>query len=390
MSRLRVLEVIDEGSVGGGQQHVLLLARGLNERGIEVAVACPAEGFLADQLDAVGVPRFPIRMYNRPDPAALAAMVRLCRAERFDLVHTHGGTAGLWGRLGARLAGVPARVHTFHGLHALHQRSRAWRGLLLAVERGLSRATSHVICVAASDLRLAAKAGLVPAGGGTVIRNGIDLARFAEQTDPSGRASVRTGLGLQENDFVIGTIGRLHRQKGHEFLVRAASSVVATHPESRFVIVGDGELREELRRLVKELGLERQVLLPGERTDVPGLLRAFDLFVLPSLWEGLPLVLIEDAAEWCAILATEVDGNLEILESGESALFVPPADPAGLANALLRLRAEASLRARLGEGARAAVLARFGADLMVEATLEVYRATIARTGRADRPAPIRR
>jgi len=386
MSRLSVLEVIDEGSVGGGQQHVLLLATGLRQRGVDVTVACPADGYLADRLDAAGIARQPVRMHNRPDPAALAGMVRLCRQRRFDLVHTHGGTAGLWGRLGASLARVPARVHTFHGLHALHQRSGLHRGLLLAVERGLARLTSRVICVAASDYELARSSALLPAGGGAVIRTGIDLSRFMRSCEPGVREAVRTGLGCTGEDFVIGTIGRLHRQKGHDSLVRAMPEVLAACSACRFVIVGDGESRGEIERLAGALQVSSRLHLAGERVDVPELLRAFDLFVLPSLWEGLPLVLIEAAAAGCAIVATGVDGNREILEGETSAVFVPPADPPALAAALIRAAGDASLRARLGAAARERVLPLFGVDAMVEATLALYRATITRSGRTAPPA----
>lgn len=385
MRRLSVLEVIDEGSVGGGQQHVLLLAAGLRQRGVDVVVACPAEGYLADRLDAAGIARHPVRMHNRPDPAALAGMVRLCRQRRFDLVHTHGGTAGLWGRIGASLARVPARVHTFHGLHALHQQSGFHRRLLLAVERGLARLTSRVICVAGSDYALASSSALLPAGGGIVIRNGIDLSRFTHAVDPESRELLRTGLGCAAGDLVIGTIGRLHRQKGHEDLVRAMPEVLAACPSCRFVIVGDGELRGEIERLAGALAVSGRLHLAGERVDAPELLQAFDLFVLPSLWEGLPLVLIEAAAAGCAIVATGVDGNREILEGEASAIFVPPADPPALAAALIRAAGDRALRARLGAQARETVLPRFGVDAMVEATLALYRATVTRSGRTAPP-----
>jgi glycosyltransferase involved in cell wall biosynthesis len=171
---------------------------------------------------------------------------------------------------------------------------------------------------------------------------------------------------------VVGAVSRLHRQKGIIHLLRAAPDILRRRPEARIVIVGGGPLERDMRRFAASAGLDRHVLILGERPDARDLLSLFDVFVLPSLWEGLPLVLIEAASLGKPIVASAIDGVREVLRDGETGLLVPPAKPAELAAAVVRLLEDRDLAARLGAAARLEISPRFTLERMVGETQNLY------------------
>ncbi|MEW6510662.1 MAG: glycosyltransferase family 4 protein [Bacteroidota bacterium] len=360
-SPLRVLLMIDEASVGGGQRHVLWLAEGLNKKRFVAAVACEPRGFLVDELAKRRIPHFPIRMTNIPSPRALLACRDTFRKFRPDIVHTHGGTAGVTGRIAAKFWTKAICVHTYHGHHYLHIPNLLKRRIFALSEAALLRYTDRLICVARPDVDTGAKAGIVDPSMTIVIYNGIDLTAFR------GRRSRR-----RKGEKVIGTVGRLHPQKGHRVLIAAAAELLRSVPKVKFLIIGEGELRGELEAYATELGIADHIIFMGARTDVVPLLGTMDIFVLPSLWEGHPLVLMEAMAAGLPIVASAVDGVTEIVRDGKDALLVPPGDPLRLAGAIQRLLTSASLRQRLGSKGREVARERFSVKRMVKETEDLY------------------
>ena len=193
----------------------------------------------------------------------------------------------------------------------------------------------------------------VPAARVRVIWNGAPLAEFAPvSTDQAART--RAALGLPAGALVIGSIGRLNEQKGHRYLIDAAPAVIDRHKDARFLIVGDGDLKEPLRRQAQAMGIGDHVVFAGHRSDVRELLGAIDVVCMPSLYEGTPLALFEAMAAARTIVASAVDGCAEILHDGVTGLLVPPKDSAALGDALHRALAEPGLRTRLGAAAQTA------------------------------------
>lgn len=361
----RILLVIDEASVGGGQQHVLWLAEGLDQKLFDVSVACSPRGYLVDELVKRGIRHYPVSMSNIPNPFAIRACRDIIREYAPGIVHTHGGTAGVTGRLAALLVPATRIVHTYHGIHYLHDSRIFRRALFGRTEKALGRATDRCICVSQRDLEIGTKAGILVPERTTVVLNGIatqpyDFERSYSATDRP----------------VIGTIGRLHPQKGHRFLIEAAGDVIARYPGARFQIVGDGELLGDLRARVAKLGLSGHVTFLGSRTDIPALLKQMNLFVLPSLWEGLPLVLLEAMASSLPIVATAVDGVTEIVQDRVEALLVKPRDPGALAHAMLLLLGNSAISEQLGHVAKRTVVERFGVERMLRETEDVYRSVL--------------
>lgn len=374
MDRIRVLQMIDRPFLGGGQAILLSLARGLDQDKFDVSIAAQGGGPLEEEARRLGLPFRTLPFEKKMSRGIVGTITDNLRRDPPDVLHTHGGVAGLYGRLAARRAKVRAVVHTIHGIHYLHYRNTALRWVYAALERYCSRFTDTVVLVSEGDLAEAKRRRLAPEAKLKLVLNGVDVSRLG--TEEFRAKAGELGLRLNLRPPVVGTVARLHRQKGVIHFMRAAVALRDSHPEAQMVVVGGGGLEAKLRAEAKKIGLDRRFAILGERPDARELLSLFDVFVLPSLWEGLPLVLIEAAALGKPIVATDIDGNRDIIADGETGLLVPPGDPAAIASAAGRLLDDPALSARLAARARAEIPPRFGLDRMVRAYEEVYRAAL--------------
>jgi glycosyltransferase involved in cell wall biosynthesis len=371
MNRLNVLEMIDKPSLGGGQTVLLALAENLDRDRFNVSVCARSGGPLEDEVRKLGLAFHPAEFRKNPSAGFGRELAGILASEKIDILHTHGGVAGLFGRRAAFAARIPVVVHTLHGIHYLHYRNPVLRLAYIGLERFLSRKTSAVVCVSEADLARARKFRLAPEDRLRLIRNGVALF---EKYEGAARVRVLDELcvRLKFRTPVIGTVARLHRQKGVVHFIRAAEIVVRANPSATFVVVGGGPLEKEIRGEVARRGLGDRVILAGERADALDLMSVFDLFVLPSLWEGLPLVLIEAAGMGKPIIATDIDGSREVIRDGETGLLVPPADPAALAGAILRLQEDGDLARRLAANAKNKIPPAFALKKMVAGTEKLY------------------
>ncbi|MDD8027456.1 MAG: glycosyltransferase family 4 protein [Acidobacteriota bacterium] len=370
MNRIRVLQMIDRPFLGGGQAVLLALARGLDPARFEVSIASQGGGPLEEAAREAGIPFRAMPFGGKFSPGLVRAIARALKADPPDVLHTHGGIAGLYGRPAARRAGIKHVVHTIHGIHYLHYRGAAGRFAGVLLERFGSRRTDAVVLVSESDLEEAKKHRLAAAGKLKLVRNGIDVAGFATEEFAARAAEVR--LRLSVSSPVVGTVARLHRQKGLIHFMRAVPAILEAHPATRILIVGGGDLEPALRAEVLKLRLDRRFAILGARPEAREILSLFDVFVLPSLWEGLPLVLIEAASLGKPIVATDIGGSREILSHEETGLLVPPGDSAALAGAVNRLLDDPDLAARLGARARETIPPRFRLARMVDEYAEIY------------------
>jgi glycosyltransferase involved in cell wall biosynthesis len=372
--KIRILEMIDDASIGGGQVNILMLARHLDRNLFTLAVACEKRGYLVDELGRLGVPVVGISISNRLRWRTLREVMLCLRRGAFDILHTHGGTAGFWGRTSSIVARTPrVRIHTYHGLHYLRD-AGARRFPFLAADRRLLSFTDAVVCVSQADFYEGLKARVVSNERGVVIRNGIETERFRSRGE---REAVRAGLGAGERTMVFGTVGRLHVQKGQRYLLEAFAEVHRVHPDSVLWIVGEGGLRAELDEQTEHLGIRSWVHFLGARTDVERLLAGMDAFVLPSLWEGQPISLLEAMAAGTPVVGTSIDGVKELLRHGKNALLVHPKDAHGLARAMSRFFEEMDLGSRLASEARQLIEGEFTAKRMAERMGELYQRTLA-------------
>ena len=283
---------------------------------------------------------------SRFDPRVVTDLVALVRRRNASILHVHGYAAADFGRVAARATGVALVLHE----HFADPRMPAYQGW---ADRALARWTDRAIAVSGSTRDFLVRERHVPAERVRVIWNGAPLLEFAPVSRDRAR-EVRATLGLPRDARVVGAIGRLNEQKGHRYLLEAAPAVLRAHPDARFLIVGDGDLAEPLRRQAQALGLADRLVFAGHRGNVPEMLGAIDVLCLPSLYEGTPLALFEAMAAGKAIVASAVDGCAEVLVDGTTGLLVPPRDPAALSEAVVRALAEPGLLERLETAAREA------------------------------------
>ena len=373
MSRVSVLEMIDRPSLGGGQTAVLLLAGSLDRSKFDVSVCSGGGGPLVEELKKIGVAHQEALFGKKRWFRNIAAIGRILEQERVEILHTHGGIAGFFGRRAAREAGTPVVVHTLHGIHYLHYRNPVLKRTHISLERYFSKFTDKLVLVSEGDREAARRFRLAPEAKLVVIKNGLDPATLEAARDAAG---LKKKLGLSDTAPVIGTVARLHRQKGVVFLVRAASRIKREFPGARVLCVGGGPLRLKMAKEIRKLGLEDTVILLGETSDAAGLIPAFDVFVLPSLWEGLPFVLIEAAALGRPIVATNVEGNNEVITDGETGLLVPAQDPDALAAAVIRLLRDGKMAARLAASAKTLIPPRYTLARMARETEDLYLSTL--------------
>jgi glycosyltransferase involved in cell wall biosynthesis len=380
---MRILEVF-QPPAGGVAEHVRLLSRGIAARAAEVVVAGPADAQPRADIERHGIRyvALPIvaEMLDRPrDQASWRAILTLLREEDFDLVHCHGQKAGLLVRTAAPLSRTPV-VHTPNGLLyragvEVTDSPRSGRLKTLWMERVLGRSTAALVGVCREERDSAVADHLVPARRAHVIYNGVDI-------DASVLADPAL-LAFRGDGPLIGFLAGLRDQKGLPLLLDALDLLREQGRAPRVAIVGDGPMRDLVaQRLRGPLG-ETTTLAPFPGRVEPAL-HAFDVYVLPSLWEGFSLAICEAMAAGRPVVASAVGGTPEAVIDGETGFLVPRGDVPELAAAIARIAQDAELRARLGAAGRARYEAMFTAAGMVDRTHSLYESVLAR-GRRARP-----
>jgi glycosyltransferase involved in cell wall biosynthesis len=349
---------------------LLNLAEELRRRGHEVLPIGPAgrAGWLGAQFRERGFAPESYVLRRALDPACMRQIIDMLRSHRIQVAHSHEFGMGVYGAFAARRAGA-RHIITMHGGRYYAEQGRRRSALRWAARR--SGALVAVSEATADDLRATLR---LPAEDVKVVHNGIPFRAGA-------RTKVRDELGLSEGELLLVAVGNLYPVKGHAVLLRALaalrrSGAVADVPW-RLALAGRGEEEPKLRALARDEGIADQVTLLGYREDVPDILAAADLFVMPSLSEGLPLALVEAMAAGLPVVVSEVGGVPEVAEAGKEAILVSPGDPAPLAEALARLMGDADTRAAMGAAARERAHRDFSVSTMCEAYERLYRGATA-------------
>lgn len=370
MSRIRVAHVITRLCKGGAQEntfHSVRLANG--DRFDASLISGPTfgdEGSIEDAVRKAGIEVLREPNLVRPvspaeDALTLARLVRRFRRDRPQIVHTHTSKAGMLGRAAARIAAVPIIVHTPHG-NIFDGYFSFWKSrLFVHAERRAARWTDRIIELTPGGVEEHLAQGIGRREQFTHIFSGIDLAPYDEAR--RRRSETRAQLGAAADDFIVGAVGRLEPIKGFTYFMTAAQRVSEVAPRTRFVHVGDGSQAAEIR--AQRGGLNGRMTFLGLRDDVPELMAAFDVLVVPSLNEGMGRVILEAGAAGIPVVATRVGGIPDIVREGETGLLVPPRDAAAIADAVLALERDATRARSMGESGQAHVAPAFGLERMV-------------------------
>ncbi len=365
MTELRVLQLIDGLKIGGAEVLLRDLVHGLQEGGFQVSVGFSTSGPIEESIRAMGISLTRLPRLMRVDPWLFWGMCQLIRRERPHIVHTHLFKSDFHGRLAARLCGVPVVVSTAHNNDAWAR--RAALGYLYGLT---ARLADQVIAVSDEVRDFQIRYTHTPAGRIVTIDNGVAVDRFENQ---SARAqTVRQELSLDEMVPAIGIVGRLEPQKDHRNFLASAVHIKEHLPDARFLIVGDGSLRDELEALARSLNLLPSVIFCGIREDIPDVLAALDLLVFSSRWEGLPVTLLEGMAAGLPVVATAVGGIPGVVLENETALLVPPEDPVALAQACLVVLQNKELARTFGAAGKKHVTEKYSIQAMITRTVELY------------------
>lgn len=374
---MRILQVIEGLGVGGAEQLQVILAAYIDRGRYDLRVCSLVpldESPIIRDLRALGVPLSSLGGMRLRDPRYLRRLVALLRTQRIDVVHTHLRNAHVLGVL----AGALTRRPVVCTLHNISETSSGAGSLLHATQARALRWGARVVIACAPEVAVAAGAHLhLPPSKVVVVPNGIDIRAYEHLDRRAVETRRRELLGGRGGPLLV-SIGNVRDQKGHQYLVQATPRLLDAFPGARVVIVGpESNNVETVRARIRALGLEGQVLLAGERRDIPEILAAADLFVLPSLWEGLPLALLEAMAAGTPVVATPVGGVVGVVQDGITARLVPPADADALADALLDLLRQPDQAHRLARAARAHVRAHYGGDAWAQRLQAIYSSTVA-------------
>jgi glycosyltransferase involved in cell wall biosynthesis/ribosomal protein S18 acetylase RimI-like enzyme len=369
-NRVRILHIVGDSHYGGIAGIIAGIGRIGQAEGWQVDILATdpiVQEALKQSLGIVNLDVIRRKISPLWDLAGLFRLRSFLRRHRYEIVHTHTSKAGFIGRLAARLAGVPAIVHTVHGF-AFHEQSPVWvRITYSALERMAARWCHHIVSVSefhrqwAVDLRICSPLHI------QAIPNGI-----APLSQKDGCANLRHQLGAGERDLLILTPVRLVEDKGLTYLIEATALLPRGEPGYRVAIAGDGPVRTRLERLASDRGVSDRVTFLGFREDVGNLLAVSDMVVLPSLREGLSISLLEAMAAGKPIIASSIGSHRELASQAEMARLVPPANPKALAEAIQQLARDPALRSHLAASARGLFEARYTEDRMLNQYRQLY------------------
>ena len=365
-SGLHILQIYHDTGPGGAEQMIVDLCRWLRLQGHRLTVVTSKEGWLSQRLAESEIEALVIPKRRRLDFTRLGQILRVARERQVDVIHAHefqsivgAAMVALWGRF--------PLVATVHGREYIASRRRR---VLIRLAGQMCR---QLVAVSQATRDFLVRDLKIPQSKVTTIYNGVDAERYKQV---SADEKTRQALGIPAGARVIGTVGSLYPVKGQTYLLQAMARVVHRFPQTVCLIAGRGELSEALRREANALNLNGNLKLLGYRTDVPELLSAMELFVLPSLSEGLPLSLLEAQACGLPVVASDVGGNSEVVEEGKSGYLVPPSHSDVLADRILSLLENPATAVAMGDHGRKRVQEIFSLQSMARNYLSLYRSCL--------------
>ncbi len=359
---MNILFITNHLNIGGITSYILTLATGLKKRGHNIYVASSGGSLLPRFMEeGINYISIPIKTKKEISPKILASLFKLkdaVKKYRIDVVHTNSRTTQVLGCLLSKKADI-AHISTCHGFfkkRLLRKLFPCWGLKVIAISEEVKKHLVKDFGVKEKDIR--------------IVHNGIDVERFGRCTKYDVR-STKENLGLSDGP-VVGIVARLSDVKGHIYLIEAMKDVLAKIPDAQLLIVGDGKEKRALVKLINDLGIEKNVFLVPSVTETNEVLSVMDVFVLPSLKEGLGLALIEAMACGLAVIGSDIGGIKSLIQDGNNGLLVRPADRVSLSKAILELLGDAKKREYFGNNARDFIGKNFSQEEMVTQTQEVY------------------
>jgi len=383
--QIRVLHIVSTFEIKTDTKWLLQLLSHLSGERIHAAIACMYNGGeMMEKFAHLGIPVFNFNAPGKISPKALIRAYRVIGSFGPHIVHTHLLRADLYGALAARLAGVPVVLSTVYAIGQYRrEKTRRLDGLLDKLCKLFAKDILAVSDAVGEDVM---KRLNWPPDCVNTVHTGINFP--TQLPDAQTAAAARRQWAIPESAPLVLTTARLSYEKGIDILIRAASSVHSRLPSAHFVVLGEGPLRKQLEAQIADHGLQDVFHLPGFYKDIPGGLAAADLFVLPSLMEGMPNAILEAYAAGRPVIATRAGGSAEAVEHEHSGLLVPPNDPDAMASTILRCLTDSDLRKRLAQTGQQWAQQRFSVQRVAERYERLYEQLIEKHTTHNEQIPI--
>lgn len=381
--KIKVIHPITRLIVGGAQQNTIDTCARLDKNRFDSKIITGPqtgpEGSLLREAREKGVSVTVLpELVRQPSPvndvAAFRKMCRIFTSETPLIVHTHSSKAGIIGRLAAKTAKVPVILHTVHGWGYHDHQQFFMKRFFYLLERFCEKFTDKLIVVSGLNSEKGLRDGIGSEDKYMTIHSAFDLNPFMNVDYDT--AHLKKALGINPEQPVVGTVGRLSPQKNPFDFVKTARLVKKAVPEAQFLFIGDGPLRRETEKLIAELNLADDVFLPGIRSDVPALLKCLDMFILTSLWEGLPRVIPQAMAAGIPVAANAVDGVAEVIDDGINGFLIPPGNIELMAQRVAAVLKNPALGRKLSQKGIETAVKRFSVDDMISAIEKLYEETV--------------
>jgi len=357
-----ILHLIDDLNLGGAERVMATLVNLLPRQRFYPIVCSLENGIVADQLRKKGIEVIILPKCRAYDFVFLVKLIRLIRKKRIRLIHAHLLISHIYGWLASRLTRIPMII-TIHGKSFMDWKHGN------KVFRFVAKHSNKIITVSNNIKAEVIKRLTLSTDNFICIYNGVDLSKFQHKTSSE---TLKRNLNINSSDLIVGSVGGLRPVKDYPCLLKSIPIVLKEFPKTKFIIVGDGPLRNSLQSITRSLRLENNVLFLGWREDISELLTIFDIFVLSSKTEGISISILEAMASGLPVVATNVGGNPEVIEDGKTGFLVPQADSQSLAKAIIKLLKDGHLRKTMGKNARKKAEEKFSLQVSVDKHIEVY------------------
>jgi len=384
MPKINLLYVITKLELGGAQKQLLSLISNLDKKRFNLFLFTAKDGLLISEAASLSDlilkrSRWLERAINPfKDLSALIEIYRFIKKNNIDIVHTHSSKAGVLGRFAARLAKVNIIIHTVHGWSFNDYQPRLLRILFIWLERISAKFTDRIIVVSNYDRQRGLDSNIGDKHKYRLIRYGINYEEFNGKT-----ANVREEFAINHKDLVVGTVSCFKPQKSPQDFIKTAFLVNQVMPDVKFILVGDGILRNRVKKMIEKFNLQRQVILTGWRRDIARILSSIDVFALTSLWEGLPISVLEAMVSSKPVVATSTAGTGEVIIKGKTGFLVAPGNTKEIAEKLTILLKDGRLRKEMGQNAKGSLGSSFRLENMAKSHQDLYEDLVREKGGVD-------
>ena len=362
--KLKLMQITHDLAIGGLQRVVVNICKNIDREKFDISVLCLRDlGEFVPEVESMGIKVYFLPQKNGTDYLSFLKVAKILRREKPDVIHTHNTQPFVDGTIGALMSGVKTIIHTDHARNFPDKRRYMYGEWLM------SHFAYKVVGVSEHTSKNLIKYEKISRKKILIIPNGIDGNRFSININKQAK---RKELGVHGSGPIIGLGVRLTEGKGINYLLQAMPDIIKKFTDITLVIAGDGPAADKLKKQTVELGITRNVLFLGPRLDIPELLKVFDIYVLPSLSEGLPMVLLEAMAAGCPIVATNVGGIPTLIKHGDNGSMVEPKNPEALASEIIKLLSSQELRSQYSKKALETFQENYSADIMTRKYEQLY------------------